>query len=131
MSAAATARAAIQGSRPRDDAVAGAAGVELFASSAAPPSSSSICTRASPMACSRVLASFFRQRVSNRRSPAGVVAGTALQSGSLLMTDTIVSVTSSPRNARVPDSISNSTAPNAQMSPRRSTVLPRACSGAM
>ena len=83
------------------------------------------------MACSRALTSFFRQRVSNRRSPAGVAAGTAPQSGSLLMTDTIVSVTSSPRNARVPVSISNSTAPKAQTSVRRSTVRPFACSGLM
>ena len=37
----------------------------------------------------------------------------------------------SPSNALRPDSISNSTAPKAQTSVRRSTTLPRACSGDM
>ena len=36
-----------------------------------------------------------------------------------------------PSNGRRPASISNSTAPNAQMSARLSTVFPRACSGDM
>ena len=38
---------------------------------------------------------------------------------------------SSPGNGCVPVGISNSTAPNAQTSPRVSTVFPRACSGLM
>ena len=42
-----------------------------------------------------------------------------------------MSETSSPSNARRPVSISYSTTPNAQTSARRSTALPRACSGAM
>jgi hypothetical protein len=47
------------------------------------------------------------------------------------MMATNVSCTSSPPNARVPVSISNSTAPNAQMSLRLSTARPLACSGLM
>jgi len=63
--------------------------------------------------------------------PAGVSGGRAFQSGSFVITNASVSVTSSPPNARVPVSISNSTQPNAQMSARLSIVFPRACSGAM
>ncbi len=48
-----------------------------------------------------------------------------------LITFASVSATSSPVKARWPVSISKSTAPNAQMSARLSTALPRACSGAM
>ena len=65
------------------------------------------------------------------RTDADVDAGNADQSGSLLITETIVSVMSSPANARRPVNISYSTAPNAQMSARLSTVFPRACSGDM
>jgi hypothetical protein len=61
----------------------------------------------------------------------GTEGGSASQAGSLLMTFASVSATSSPPNARRPVSISNSTAPKAQMSARLSTVLPRAGSGAM
>jgi hypothetical protein len=49
----------------------------------------------------------------------------------MLITFPSVSATPSPLNARWPVSISNSTAPNAQMSARLSTVFPFACSGAM
>ena len=52
------------------------------ASSGAPPSSSSIRTRASPMSRNRALGSFVRQRVSRRRSATGVEAGKAPHSGS-------------------------------------------------
>ena len=45
------------------------------------------------------------------------------------MIDAIVSVASTPGNGRVPDSISNNTHPNAQMSAPLSTATPRACSG--
>ena len=47
------------------------------------------------------------------------------------MTFAIVSAIVSPENAARPVSISNSTHPNAQMSVRLSTGLPRACSGLM
>ena len=43
----------------------------------------------------------------------------------------IVSETVSPENTLRPVSISYSTQPNAQMSARLSTALPRACSGLM
>src|SRR6185503_18740094 len=58
-------------------------------------------------------------------------AGTRISSGGSLTTAAIVSVKSWPGNARIPVNISNSTHPNAQISARLSTVLPRACSGAM
>ena len=61
----------------------------------------------------------------------GVADGNAVQSGSLLMTATSTSVTSSPWKARRPVSISFSTHPNAQMSARLSMAFPRACSGDM
>ena len=50
----------------------------------------------------------------------GVDFGSAAQSGSLLMTATSTSVTSSPWKTRRPVSISYSTHPNAQMSARLS-----------
>ena len=62
---------------------------------------------------------------------AGVPSGKRSQSGSRLMTAERVSVTVSPSNAGLPVSISYSTQPNAHMSVRRSTGLPRACSGLM
>lgn len=108
------------------------AGVSVVGScSCAPLTSSSSCTRASPMDCSRARASFFRQRPSSRRNPTGVADGNADQSGSLLITDTKVSAKSSPGKALLPVSISYSTAPKAQTSARRSTTRPFACSGLM
>ena len=62
---------------------------------------------------------------------AGVDAGSRVRSGSRSMTFASTSVISAPGNARVPVSISYRTTPNAQMSARRSTALPRACSGGM
>ena len=62
---------------------------------------------------------------------AGVSGGSASHGGSLVMTNASVSVMSSPPKARRPASSSNSTQPNAQMSARRSTARPFACSGAM
>ena len=53
---------------------------------------------------------------------AGVAAGSADQSGSRSRIFAIVSETVSPGNARRPVSISYSTHPKAQMSPRLSTV---------
>ncbi len=86
------------------------------------------------------------QRRSSIRTRAGVAAGSALQAGSARSTEASVSLTSSPSpldaargdpepvegsNTQRPVSISNSTQPNAQMSARRSTGLPLACSGLM
>ena len=65
------------------------------------------------------------------RTAPGTPVGTALQSGSDLMTLASIPATSSPSNGRRPASISYSTQPNAQMSARLSTARPRACSGAM
>ena len=62
---------------------------------------------------------------------AGVSAGSTVQSGSRSRMLTNVSEIVSPPNGRLPDSISNTTQPNAQMSVRLSTAWPRACSGLM
>ena len=67
---------------------------------------SSISTRASPMSRSRRFGSFSRQRASRRRIEAGVVAGSAVQSGSRVTTAARMSVTVSPANATRPVSIS-------------------------
>jgi hypothetical protein len=48
-----------------------------------------------------------------------------------LSAEAMISAAVSPVNSCFPLSISNNTTPNAQMSARRSTVLPLACSGAM
>jgi hypothetical protein len=83
------------------------------------------------MALSRHFGSFSRQRRSRRRIGAGRSAGSACQFTSSLITLASVTEMSSPWNARRPESISYNTAPNAQISARRSTAFPRACSGAM
>ena len=70
------------------------------------------------------LRSFSRQRPISVRILCGVVAGSAVQSGSRSRTAAIVSDDVSPSNARRPVSISYSTQPNAQMSVRLSTGLP-------
>ena len=87
--------------------------------------------RASPMSRNRCFGSFCKQRCKRTRTRIGVAAGSCDQSGSSLITAASVSVTDSPRNAILPVSISYSTQPNAQMSARRSTALPFACSGDM
>ena len=89
----------------------------------------SIANRTSPMAWTRCLGSFSKQRCSTFRSFGGVVSGRDSREGSRSSTFASVSDTSSPTKARSPVSISNSTTPNAQMSERRSVVFPRACSG--
>ena len=61
----------------------------------------------------------------------GVSRGNRVQSGVDVSTAASVSDTVSPGKGRTPASISYSTAPKAQMSARRSTGFPRACSGAM
>ena len=63
--------------------------------------------------------------------PAGVGAGRTLQSGSCSRIAAIVSEAVSPGNAGRAVNISYNTQPNAQMSVRLSTALPRACSGLM
>ena len=67
----------------------------------------------------------------SERTVGGVVAGIAPRSGSRVSTDASVSLSVSPPNGRWPVTISYSSTPNAQMSARLSTSLPRACSGAM
>jgi len=79
----------------------------------------------------RCLMFFARQRRNTATTAGGTVEGSAVQSGSFSTTAAMVSVMLSPLNARCPLSISKSTAPNAQMSPRLSTTPPRACSGLM
>jgi hypothetical protein len=54
-----------------------------------------------------------------------------VQSGSAVSTAARTSVTVFPRNSPPPVSISYNTTPKAQMSARRSTGFPLACSGAM
>ena len=108
---------------PRTTGDAGGAG-----SSAAASSNSN---RASAMSARRRLRSRSSTRRRSRRTGSGVSGGSAFQSGALLSTATSTSATSSPSNARRPVSISYSTQPNAQMSLRLSTALPRACSGLM
>ena len=83
------------------------------------------------MSRNRVRRSRSRQRRRTRRTEAGVSAGSADQSTSRISTAASVSDTVSPSNALRPESISYRTAPNAQMSARLSTDLPRACSGDM
>ena len=83
------------------------------------------------MSCNRSRAFFTRQRRNNRRSSVGVAGGRAVQSGSFVRIDAIESEIVLPGNAWRPVSISYRTHPNAQMSARSSTELPRACSGLM
>ncbi len=77
--------------------------------------------RASPMSRSLRLGFFSRQRASRRLTDSGVSRGRAVPSGSTLNTAASVSVTVSPTNAFVPQSISYNTQPKAQMSARLST----------
>ena len=98
---------------------------------ALPAMARSSVMRASPMSRSRCLGSRSRQRTRSVRTAAGVAAGSAAKSIGWRRTAAIVSEMPSPLNNRLPVSISKHTTPNAQTSARRSTVLPRACSGAM
>ena len=121
----ATANAAIQTSRPSDaDDVAVVCGAVV---SNAPSSA----RRIAAMSGIRCFWSFWRLRRKKTSSVGETFPGTRLQSGSERTTAASVSVMSSPGNARLPVNISNNTVPNAQMSARLSTVLPRACSGDM
>src|SRR5215469_13075215 len=87
--------------------------------------------RASPIACRRCLGSLIKHRCTNSRILCGVFSGSCESSGSPRTTAASLSVIVSPSNAGIPVSISYSTQPNAQMSARRSTDLPLACSGDM
>ena len=70
--------------------------------------------------------------VAGPRAPAAACpAGSAAQSGSRSRMRAITSETVSPANAGRPARHSNSTQPNDHTSVRRSTGLPRACSGLM
>ena len=99
--------------------------------SAAAGASATPSSHASPMSRSRFFRSRSRQRRRRRRTLGGVSEGKAVQSGSCRSTEASTSDTVSPSKQRLPVSISYSTAPNAQMSVRLSTGLPRACSGDM
>ena len=87
--------------------------------------------RASPIDCSRFFGFLVRQRCSSCLSADGVSGGSYSHSGSRSRIFASVSVTVSPSNMRLPVSIRNRTTPKAQMSVRRSTSRPRACSGDM
>ncbi len=94
-------------------------------------SASSISIRASPASRARLLISFCKQRRSKSRIFVGVETGSVFHSGSSFSTAARISVVISPRNACLPVSSSYTRQPNAQMSVRLSTALPRACSGLM
>ncbi len=83
------------------------------------------------MACNRRRGSFSKQRRSRRRMGGGVLAGSSRHSGSDFRTAARVSDTVSPAKSCLPVSNSNRTTPKAQMSARRSTGRPLACSGLM
>ena len=85
------------------------------------PSNARRASCTSPMRC---LGFFCRQARISCRMRAGTSAGSRCQSGSTFSTFASVSERSSPSNARVPVSISNSTTPNAQMSARLSDGPP-------
>ncbi len=101
------------------------------ASTSPPAIISSIAIRASPIACRRCFASFFKQRCSKFRIAGEVLGGSRAQSGSLLIREANVSVTVSPAKTILPVSISKNTQPKAQISVRRSAAFPFACSGDM
>ena len=123
---AAAERAIVRIAERRD---AGAAPTAGAASGSAPSPSRAIL--ASPMSRSRFLESRSRQRFSSLTMLGGVAGGSSFHSIGARRTDASVSETVSPSNARFPVNISKRHAPNDQMSARRSTFVPRACSGAM
>ena len=102
---------------------------ELLIGAVRPSITFSIAMRASPMDCNRWRGSLFKQRRISCWISFGTLAGSKDQSGSPRITAARVSETVSPLKAIFPVSISNATAPNDQISARRSTVFPRACSG--
>ncbi len=93
---------------------------------------SSSSRRTRPICGRRFCGSFCRHRRSSVRTCGGVSAGNVVQSGSRVrMCATASEIVSPGSNVCLPVSISNRTQPNDQMSVRRSTGLPRACSGLM
>ena len=90
-----------------------------------------ISMRTSAKSWRRSRGSRSRQRRRRRRAAGGVAAGRRSHATSLRSTAASTSDVVSPRKSRVPVSISNRMTPNAQMSVRRSTACPRACSGDM
>ncbi len=130
-SAMAVAAKRIHGRERRGDGVIGAAARSAASSAAGPAIARSSVTRASPTSRSRCLGSRSRQRSRSIRTARGVAGGSTPKSIGWRSTAAIVSEMSSPLNKRCPVSISTQTTPNAQTSARRSTALPRACSGAM
>ena len=94
---------------------------------------SSSTTRASPIACSRRRGSRSRHRRRRARTGSGVARRDSCASSSSRCQDGGHAVRDRRRRGMVARrvSISNNTTPNAQMSARLSTILPRACSGAM
>ncbi len=111
-------------------------GAAPTASCAVTPGSASLnsprsSSAASPISRRRLRGSFTRHFFNTRRTAGGVPAGSLSHSGSRVTTCAITSVTVSPVNIASPVSISNRITPKAQTSVRRSTFLPRACSGDM
>ena len=124
--------------RPRPAATGPPAGASARAEESSSPKrcasatrSGSRPTRASPMSRRRSLGSRSRQRSSRRRTAPGVSDGRPAHCGSRVRTAASTSLTVSPSKSFRPVSISKSTTPKAQMSARRSTAFPRACSGDM
>jgi hypothetical protein len=105
--------------------------VRARSSSGAADIASAISRRAAAIESRRWARSFCRQRRNSRRTGTGVSGGSVSSGIESFNTDASTSETSLPVNARRPVSISKSTTPNAQTSARRSTGLPRACSGLM
>ena len=92
---------------------------------------SSSSRRASAMSCRRRLRILLQAAGEQAADGFGVEGGSASHAGSRSRTRASVSASESPRKQARPVSISNSTQPNAQMSVRRSTLRPLACSGDM
>jgi len=85
--------------------------------------------RASPIACKRLFTSRSRHRCNRARMGCG--AGTCSNGISLRSTSARVCAIVAASNSGLPFSISHNTTPNDQISARRSTAAPAACSGAM
>ena len=95
------------------------------------PAGFSSAIRASPMACNRCLRSLARAAAQDLADGAGRIGGELGPVGSLLTTASSTSGVVAPGKARLPASISYSTAPNEKISLRRSAARPTACSGDM
>ena len=109
----------------------GPAGAPTSPTSSPPRITRSSSRRASPMSRKRAFGFFTRHWRSSARTRAGVPSGSALHSGSRSSTRATVAENPSPPNVCRPLRHSYSTHPNDQMSVRRSTTCPSACSGLM